>query len=226
RVIPHPALAASIANGTADRARRLVVGERAIEPARRLRDVTERRERVRLEPPLARVAVHRERFLERRPRLLVALETTERHADAVQREPFVDAIADLAHQLERSLVVRQRLAVRPALPLQDAERVAQRRLASRVAESGRQRKRLLESADRVRRRRRGAPGRARDSLERGELALRVAGRSRELVQAAPLSHRVGAAALLEDERRAAPHQRFGVAILELLEQLSGLENVR
>src|SRR5262245_7517738 len=130
---------------------RLPQEARLLEPLRRAsrvaggqRHVTERRERVRLELTRADGPAEREAFLEDGARFVRPGEPGQRGAKAVQDYHLVRHAAFLARERQGALVMFQRRLVAAALPFEDAERIANRSLASAVANGGRERQRRFE----------------------------------------------------------------------------------
>ena len=88
-------------------------------------------------------------LFEDRARFVRTTQPRQGHAEAVQDDGLVAAVALAANQRQRRLVVSQRLGVSAPLPLEDAEHVANRRFSSPFADRRRECERRLERRDRV-----------------------------------------------------------------------------
>src|SRR5262245_19823887 len=181
--------------------------------------LAERPKRVGVKKVSARLAIDRDALLERRARLVGPIQLRQRHAEAVEMKPFLTPVPGRADQIERSLVVAQRVRIRAAIPLENPERVSKRRLALFIAERCGQTQRCLERRDRIGCRGGTLTRRASDPFQCLELAPRVGKSLTQRARRSPRADRVGWRAPFEYGCGPAPHLGLGFTIFELTEEL-------
>src|ERR1044072_2088731 len=106
--------------------------------------MSEAGERVRLEQALAGRVIECGTLFERGARLFGPVEARQRHAEAVQDQAFLRQVLLLARQQQCRLIVRERLRMTTARPLEDPERIAAGEGAAARAERRRHVQRRLE----------------------------------------------------------------------------------
>src|SRR5918996_1557676 len=99
---------------------------------------------MRFEKLFAGVVIDGLSLLQDGERFFLPVQAAQCDPEAVENEPFGGAIDQLARQAECDLVLSQCVRVLAALPLEDAERVAQRELTRLFTERRRQGERSLE----------------------------------------------------------------------------------
>ena len=183
---------------------------------------------MRLEQPFAALPVERDALLESGASLVVPVEPAQRHPEAVEQQAFVRAVALVADQPERGLVVPERLGIPLALPFENPERVVERDFSGSVAERRRERQRGLKTRESR------LPGEA--ARCRAVRAIPSSASSSPL--ASPSARRRDADGLpgfsrlgrghqaFEDGGGAAHHLGLGLAIFQLRKQLRRLSDVR
>src|SRR5262245_4828672 len=184
--------------------------------------LAERPKRVGVKKVSTRLAIDCDALLERRARLVGPIQLRQRHAEAVEKKPFLTPVPGLADQIERSLVVAQRVRIRASIPLENPERVSQRRLPLLVAERGGQAERRFECRDCIGCRRRAFARRASDTFQCLELTPRVGKSLTQRARRSPRADRFGWCAPFEYGCGPAPHLGLGFTVFELTEELRGL----
>jgi hypothetical protein len=144
----HPPLSRSIAERLSDGERAFEALGRAIQVVRVEQHVAERTQCVRLQLRLSDLAAQRQALGKHRSCLVGPTQLRETRSKAVQHDHFVCPAVLAAKEREDCFIVPQRMRIPAALPLQDAEHVAERRLPDAIADSRGERERGLKRRDR------------------------------------------------------------------------------